>query len=102
MSHTSVTCALARERLDAVSVNCEDEAVVSSEAAPSVRAGKALWRPVASSRLPVVSRRYEMLSIWLMPILARFQKRAGVLDCQLRAVAVTPLGGVFYIQVLWM
>jgi len=41
-SHASVTRALAATRTGAVSVTCEDEVVVSSEAAPSVQAGSSL------------------------------------------------------------
>ncbi len=39
-SHANVTCALVDSWLGAVSPYCEDEEVVSSTAAPSVRAGK--------------------------------------------------------------
>jgi len=41
-SHANVTYALVDSRLGAVSPYCEDEVVVSSAAAPSVQAGKAL------------------------------------------------------------
>ena len=42
LSHADVTRALVRYRLGAVSPNCEEQVVVCSQAAPSVRAGKAL------------------------------------------------------------
>jgi len=55
ISPTNVTCALAETKAGAVSTNCEDEVVVSSEAAPSVQ----------EVQLPVVSCQLSDRGEWV-------------------------------------